>query len=356
MAEESSEEKSEAPSEKRRQEAREKGTVAKSTEINSVLVLLAGIVLLKVFGPWMIQQMAAGIVEFIKISSDTNMNYDRVILVTNMAMVLLAKMTLPVALGIMIIGIVANVAQVGFLFTLKPLMPNFEKINPISGFQRLFSMRSVIETIKNIAKLSVIGIVAYLTLKGEFDKMLVLSDASVGMIWTFTVATAYKVIMNIALVLIIIAILDYAYQRYDVEKKLKMSKQEVKEEHKQMEGDPQVKSRIRSLQREMARRRMMQEVPRATVVVTNPTHIAIALRYEASENDAPVVLAKGKQLIAQRIKSIALENHIPVVEDKPLARAMYDKIEIGSPIPMEFFTAIAEILAYVYKLKNRSAA
>lgn len=356
MAEESADEKTEAPSEKRRQEAREKGTVAKSTEINSVLVLLAGIVLLKVFGPWMMQQMAAGIVEFIKISSDKNMDYDRVILVTNMAIVLMAKMTLPVALGIMIIGIVANVAQVGFLFTLKPIIPNFQKINPISGFQRLFSMHSIFETIKNIAKLSVIGFVAYLTLKAEFNKMLVLSDASMWVIWSFTVATAYKVIMNIVLVLIIIAILDYAYQRYDVEKKLKMTKQELKEEHKQMEGDPQVKSRIRSLQREMARRRMMQEVPRATVVVTNPTHIAIALRYEPSESDAPVVLAKGKQLIAQRIKSIALENHIPVVEDKPLARAMYDKIELGLPIPMEFFTAVAEILAYVYKLKNRSAA
>lgn len=356
MADESAEEKTESPSEKRRQDAREKGTVAKSTEINSVLVLLAGILLLRAFGPWMMQQIGAGIVEFIRISSDTSMDLARLVLVTKDAMVLMAKMTLPVALGIMIIGIVANVAQVGFLFTLKPLEPKLEKINPISGFKRLFSMRSLFETVKNIAKLAIIGVVAYITLKNEFDKMLVLSDASVRVIWSFTAAIAFKVVLNIALVLIILAIIDYAYQRYDNEKRLKMTKQELKEEHKQMEGDPQVKSRVRALQREMARRRMMEEVPKATVVVTNPTHLAIALRYEPSETDAPVVIAKGKNLIAQKIKQTAIEHSIPIIEDKPLARSMYDKIEVGLPIPMEFFTAVAEILAYVYRLKNRSAA
>ena len=158
------------------------------------------------------------------------------------------------------------------------------------------------------------------------------------------------------MVLIIIAILDYAYQRYDHEKRLKMSHQELKEERKQMEGDPQVKARIRSLQREMARRRMMEQVPKATVVVTNPTYIAIAMRYEPAENDAPIVVAKGKRVIAERIKEIARENNVPIVEDKPLARAMYDKVDIGQPIPVEFFTAVAEILAYVYRLKNRTAA
>ena len=350
------EEKTEAPTEKRRQEAREKGTVAKSTEVNSVIVLLTALFMLKIFGRGIMAELYSGITEFINSISVTDMDIGRLTLLFQKAMILLAKTTLPVAGAIMIMGVVANVVQIGFLFTLKPLAPKMEKINPISGFTRLFSMRSIVETFKSIAKLSVIGIVAYITLKGEFDKMLLLSDASVLTIWSFTAAVAYKIILRIALVLVIIAILDYAYQRFDSEKQMKMSHQEIKEERKQMEGDPQVKARIRSLQREMARRRMMDQVPKATVVVTNPTYIAIALRYEPSENDAPVVVAKGKRIIAERIKTMARENNIPIIEDKPLARSMYDKIDVGLPIPMEFFTAVAEILAYVYRLKNRTAA
>ncbi len=349
----SSEEKTEAPSDKKRQDAREKGNVAKSTEINSVVVLLAGICLLKWMGPWIVDELGKCIVEFTEYCSDTTMTQARIVMLSHKSIILMGKIILPIAGSIMILGIVANIIQIGFLLTLKPLIPKFEKIDPIKGFGRLFSMRSIVETIKNILKLAIIGVVAYVTLKGEFDKMLLLSDSSVGTIWTFTCGVAFKVILRIALVLIIIAILDFAYQRYDHEKQLRMTKQEVKEEHKSMDGDPQVKARIRSLQREMARRRMMDEVPKATVVVTNPTHLAIALRYEPSESDAPVVVAKGKLSIAQRIKEIAKENNIPVVEDKPLARAMFDKVEIGFPIPMEFFTAVAEIMAYVFRLKNR---
>jgi flagellar biosynthetic protein FlhB len=235
-------------------------------------------------------------------------------------------------------------------------MPKLEKINPVSGFSRFFSMRSIVETLKNIVKLVLIICVAYITLKKEFLTMLTLADASVLSIWAYVLAVSYKVILRIALAMVIIAILDYAYQRFEHEKQLKMTHQEVKEERKQLEGDPQVKARIRSLQREMARRRMMEQVPKATVVVTNPTHLAIALRYEPKENDAPVVVAKGKDLIAQKIKKLAQENDVPVVEDKPLARSMYDKVEVGFPIPVEFFTAVAEIMAYVYRLKNRNAA
>jgi flagellar biosynthetic protein FlhB len=169
-------------------------------------------------------------------------------------------------------------------------------------------------------------------------------------------ALSFKVILRIALVLLVLAILDYAYQRYEHEKGLKMTKQEIKEEHKQAEGDPQIKSRVRSLQREMARRRMMQEVPKATVVVTNPTYIAIAMRYEPGEMEAPKVIAKGKRLIAEQIKKLALGAGVPIIEDKPLARAMYDKVNVGDDIPMEFFSAVAEILAYVYKLRKKEAA
>ncbi|MBD3320131.1 MAG: flagellar type III secretion system protein FlhB, partial [Chitinivibrionales bacterium] len=218
------------------------------------------------------------------------------------------------------------------------------------------SMRSIVETVKNLLKIAVIAVVAYITIRGKFFEFMKLSDTGPGAIWVFFMTTAFTIVWRIILVLIFLALLDLIYQRYEHEQKLKMTKEEIKEERKQMEGDPQIKSRIKSLQREMARRRMMQEVPKATVVVTNPTHIAIAIKYEPQEMPTPKVLAKGKRIIAEKIKKRALEHDIPVVEDKPLARAMYDKVQEGEDIPLEFFTAVAEILAYVYRLKNKVAA
>ncbi|MFP4163361.1 MAG: flagellar biosynthesis protein FlhB [Chitinispirillaceae bacterium] len=356
MAEQGSEEKTEAPSEKKRQDARKKGTVAKSTEVNSVLVLFVAILLFKLVGPWMIEELTYSIREIFKLCSQTDMGMRNFLQLSRKTILLVFKLVLPLCGSILVAGVLANVVQIGLLFTLEPLTPKLEKINPLSGAQRLFSMKAIVDTVKNLLKIAIIGYIAYDTLRGKYEQLLVLSDASVYTIWEFTLASAFEIFLKTAIVLLFLALLDYAYQRYEYEKKLKMTHQEVKEERKQMDGDPQVKSRIRSLQREMARRRMMEEVPEATVVVTNPTHIAIALKYEPSENDAPVVIAKGKRFIAERIKKMAQENDIPIVEDKPLARAMYDKVEIGLPIPMEFFTAVAEILAYVFKLKNKAAA
>jgi flagellar biosynthetic protein FlhB len=356
MADEAQDDKTEAPTAKRRGDARQKGTVVKSTEVNSVVVLLAGLFMLKFFGPWMIDKMSGSMIETFRSISNLDLSAQRLVALTGDATILSLVTLAPVAIGIMLFGLVANIMQIGFLFTTQPITPNLNKVNPISGFTRLFSLRSAVETIKNILKLVVIGLIAYWTVMAEFDKIMMLADASIATIVHFTAVTSYNIILRVALALIILAILDWSYQKYEHEKQLKMTKQEVKDERKQMDGDPQVKSRIKSMQREMARRRMMQEVPKATVVVTNPTFIAIALRYEPLENDAPVVLAKGKRVIAEKIKQIALEHGIPIIEDKPLARGMYDKIEIGFPIPAEFFTAVAEIMAYVYRLKHRKAA
>ena len=305
MAEDSFEEKTEAPTEKRRHESREKGTVAKSTEINSVVVLLVGIILLKMFGSWLMQGMGGCMAETFSSISNTHMDVARLSEIATKSLILILRMILPIAGGILIAGVAANILQVGFLFTFQPLIPNLSKINPITGMGRLFSAGSSVEALKSIIKLVIIGTVAYTTIVGEFHTIMMLADGSVGAIFAFTLAMAYKIIIRIVLVLIILAVFDYAYQRYTYEKKLKMSKQEVKEEHKQMEGDPKIKSRLRSMQREMARRRMMQQVPKATVVVTNPTHLAIALLYDPAVNDAPVVLAKGKRLVAERIEQIA---------------------------------------------------
>ncbi|MBN1127341.1 MAG: flagellar biosynthesis protein FlhB [Chitinispirillaceae bacterium] len=356
MADESKDDKTETATPKRRQESREKGSVAKSTEINSVIVLLTGLLMLKFFGNWMLERMGSCMIETFRSIATFELSAQQLVALMTDVSIQSILMILPVCVAIMLFGLIANIVQIGFLFTAKPITPDLKKINPISGFARLFSMKTVVETIKNILKLFIIGLVAYLTIKAEFDKIMLLSDAGIGFIISFTMSTAFQIILRVALVLVIIAILDLAYQRYDHEKQMRMTKQEVKDEHKQMEGDPKVKSRIKSLQREMARRRMMQEVPKATVVVTNPTYIAIALRYEPSQNDAPVVVAKGKRLIAEKIRQIAVENGIPIIEDKPLARGMYDKIDVGSPIPAEFFTAVAEIMAYVYRLKHRKAA
>jgi flagellar biosynthetic protein FlhB len=357
MAEDSSQEKEEAPSEKKRDDARKKGNVAKSTEVNSVFVLLSAIFLLRLVGPWIQSELIAHIREYFALcSSTTDMSMQRLIELSQGALVLLIKVVLPFAGAVMLAGVLANVVQIGLLFTWEPITPKLEKLNPLSGIKRIVSMRSVVETIKNILKITVIGYIAYVTIKNEYDILITLADASIAAIWKFILSSAYDIFVRTALVMLAIALADYGYQRYEHEKKLKMSHQEIKEERKQMDGDPQVKARIRSLQREMSRRRMMDQVPQASVVVTNPTHLAIALLYDPEKGDAPVVVAKGKDFVAQRIKKIAEENEVPLVEDKPLARAMYDKVEVGMPIPTEFFAAVAEVMAYVYKLKGKKVA
>lgn len=356
MPEESFEDRTEAPTPKRRREAREKGNVAKSTEVNSVLVLLTGTLLLRMVSPWMFEKIGGNITRSLGIISNPGLDQASIIAYFRSSVIIFFTVALPIALVILAVGLLANIIQVGFIFTGNPLIPKLEKINPLSGLKRMFSMRSVFEAIKSIFKMIIITVVAYITIRGEYRNLITLSDTSVGIIWVTILRVGFKIVFRSALVLIFLAILDYAYQRYEYEKKLKMTRYEIKEERKQLEGDPLIKARVRSLQREMSRRRMMEEVPRATVVVTNPTTLAIAIRYEQVEMEAPVVLAKGKQLIAKRIKQIAIENDIPVVEDKILARAMYDQVEIGREIPMEFYNAVAEILAYVYKLKNKIAA
>ncbi|MDR3013521.1 MAG: flagellar biosynthesis protein FlhB [Chitinispirillales bacterium] len=357
MAEDSSQEKTETPSEKKRRDARQEGTVAKSTEVNSVFVLLAAIFLLRLIGPWMLSELEQNIRETFAMISETDMSDQRLILLAQSSLMLLIKLIIPFVSAIMFAGLIANIIQVGLMATVKPITPKLEKVNPLSGFKRMFAMRSIVETIKNILKISIIGYIAYLTIRGDYSILIALADASVEAIWNFIFASAYDIFLRTALALLVIAVADYSYQRYEHEKKLKMSHQEVKEERKQMDGDPQIKARIRSLQREMARRRMMDSVPQASVVVTNPTHLAIALLYEPEKDmDAPVVTAKGKGVIAQRIKKLAEDNKVPVVEDKPLAWAMFDKVEVNQPIPEEFFMAVAEILAYVYRMNNKGAA
>jgi len=260
---------------------------------------------------------------------------------------------LPVMAVAMIVAMFSNFLQFGFLFTTETMKLDLKKIDPIKGIKKIISLRAIVNLIKSLLKVAFIGSVTGMIIWMNLDDVLSLSFHSP---WdTLTTVAKLAAMMGIAsaIALLIIAILDYIYEKFEYEKQLRMSKQDIKDEYKNMEGDPLIKSKIKQRQREMAMRRMMQEVPKADVVITNPTHYAVALRYDDGSMDAPKVVAKGADFVAQKIKMIAKENDIVMVENRPLARALYDQVEIGEEVPEEFFKAVAEILAYVYRIKRK---
>jgi flagellar biosynthetic protein FlhB len=259
----------------------------------------------------------------------------------------------PFLLVAMIAGLMINILQVGFHVSSKAIAPKFSKIDPMKGLKRLFSMRSLFELVKNILKMAIIGFVAYLTIKGESSKLFLLVDLGVMDILGYMGEVSFKILYSTCWILIVLAVLDYAYQRWEHEKSLKMSLKEVKEENKQTEGDPLIKGRIRRLQREMAKKRMMAAVPKADVVITNPTHFAVAIRYEPDTMNAPCVIAKGADFLAQKIKEIARDSGVPVIENKLVAQVLYKVTAVDRAVPENLYKAIAEILAHVYSLKQK---
>ena len=351
MAGDQSQDKTEQPTSKKLADARQKGNVAQSREIPSVMILSGGVGVLFFAAPWMLSRLTelmraiylqAGSGRFMPETAHTLL-WDVFI----NAVVLLV----PLMLIVMTAGVVGNVAQFGFLITGEKMSPNLAKLNPISGLKKLVSLRSLVELAKSVIKLIIIGGVAYLVIHRYVDQIPGLMQLSVGSILSFVGNVSFQLGLYTCMVLFIMAVLDFAYTKWQHHHDLKMTKQEVKDEHKQREGDPSVKARIRSIQREMARQRMMEAVPDATVVITNPTHLAIALKYDEGM-PAPTVVAKGAGFIAQQIKAIAAEKGIPLVENKPLARTMFKTTDIGDCIPAALYRAVAEILAYVYRLKG----
>ncbi len=355
MADQSSD-KTEQPTPKRLEDARKKGNVAKSMEINSAFILLGGTLTLLFISGFMFQNFST----FMKHVFSSLMTYqiarDSVRPYAISLIAISIKLIAPLLLAIMVIGILANVGQVGFLFTLEPVIPNPEKIDPIKGFQRIFSMRSVEELVKGILKIAIIGYVMYRVIKGHYSDYFLLMDQGTGQIISFMMKVIFQMAIWASLILVVLAAADFAFQKWNYLKDMRMTKQEVKEEMKEYEGDPQVKGRIRSLQREMARKRMMADVPKADVVITNPTHYAVALKYNPEGMDAPRVLAKGSRKLAMKIKEIARENGVPIVEDPPLARALFKSTEVGMEIPVDLFQSVAEVLAYIYRLKGKRLA
>jgi flagellar biosynthetic protein FlhB len=347
-------EKTESATPKKRQEARKKGQVAKSSELPGAFILFFTFLSFMMFGGFLKKH-------FFNIFNVTFSDYllsDITIpnVTTLFGNLLLEGLTLlsPIFFVTMFIALMGNYLQIGLLFTGDPLLMKFNKINPLEGAKKIFGLRSIVEFLKSMLKVTVVGVVVYITLSGQINQIMTLSHLSLENTMSFVASITVRLGITIGLILMVLAIFDYIYQKYEHEKSLKMSKQDIKDEYKKSEGDPLIKGKIKERQRKLAMQRMMQEIPNADVVITNPTHYAIALKYNASAMEAPKVIAKGKDYIALKIREIAKEHNIVMMENKPLARALYNQVELGDSIPADLFQAVAEILAYVYKIKGRS--
>ena len=354
MAEQEGQEKTEVPTEKKRRESREEGQVAFSKELSSA-ALLAGIVLtLVATSPVILDAMRQLMSQIFRdLAQSEELSIDSIFTLSGEILSIILPAFAPFAAVIIFVGIFASVLQVGVMITFKAISPKFNKISPLTGLKRLFSSQSLADFLKSMAKLIIVGFVGYLT---YIDKITELNGLSVStpesiLIYNFTVVA--EVAGKIVLALVAIAIFDYFYQRWHHEQQLMMTKQEVKDETKQTEGDPQLKARIRQIQREMSNARMMQEVPKADAVIVNPTHFSVAILYDRDVMSAPEVIAKGADHLALRMRTVARENNVPILERPELARDLYANVEIGDDIPERFYKAIAEILAFVYRLRKR---
>ncbi len=346
------EEKTEPATPKRRREAREKGQVAKSVELNTAMILAAGLIFFYFNASALGEYFRQTFVQFVTMAANFHLNVDTFPYLVKQITYIMFKIMLPFLIVMVVVSFLVNVAQVGFMFAPKALELKLDKLNPVNGFKNLFSLRSFGEMVKSILKLIVISYILYLFIKASLPFWLTLTDTTEQQVFIALLRGIFKVGLYVLIFILFMAILDYLFQRYNFEKSIRMSPKEIKDEYKQMEGDPHVKQRIRRLQMELARRRMMEEVKKADVVVTNPTHYAVALSYKETSMKAPKVVAKGLNRIAERIKEIALEHDVPVVEKPQLARELYKKVKIDEYIPEELYHAVAEILAYVYRIKG----
>ncbi len=351
MADDSDLDKSEQPTDSKLKKAKEKGQIPRSRELTSLMILLVGILLFWVMGTHFVSKLKAIIQHAMLVAHRTD---DDKQIIFNLINLLTAGFwaILPIFVGLVIVAIIAPLSVGGLLFSLQSIKPNLGKLNPISGFKRLFSLRIFSELFKSILKVVLIAFAAALFLIHQFPNMLALPSMYLNNALSQVMQLLIYASLLIVLALIPMVGFDIFYQIWSNLKKLKMSKQEVKDEFKEQEGNPQIKGRIRQMQQAIARRRMMKDVPKANVIVTNPTHYAVALQYDEKTMSAPKILAKGTDNIASKIKQIAQEHQIPQLEAPPLARALYRHGEIGKSIPAELYAAVAQILAWVYQLKR----
>jgi flagellar biosynthesis protein FlhB len=349
--------KTEDPSEYKLRKAREEGRVAKSQDLTGAIGLLLPVLTLAVFAPWMLSTLSDMLRWFLSVAVQLDPTTDMALLGSQF-LNYFSQLVLPVALVAVISALFGNILQVGFLFTTKPLKPDIKKIIPKIGQylkKTVFSGEGLFNLAKSLFKIAIIIVIAYLNIMAEIPRLSRLFSATV---WTSTIlvcSIALRIIIEVAILLLALAIPDYLYQRHLFKKNLKMTKQEVKEEHKMFEGDPKVKSRLRERMREILSKNMAINVPKADVVVTNPTHFAVAIEYNPQLSAVPTVSAKGQDEVALRIRAIAKENGVPVVENRPLARALYAAVEVGDPVPEDYYQAIANVLAQVAKIDKKLA-
>lgn len=346
-------EKTEKATPKKVQDSRKKGQVAKSQELPAALILtmsFASFLMLgnyykthffnlfgNMFENWLMMELTPG-----------NLGDFFAAILLEIALLLA-----PIFAIVIIVGVVGNLVQFGFLLATEPIQPKLSKLNPIEGFKRMFSMRSIVEFLKSLLKVIIIAVVVYSIISNEWTTIMSLALQPIAAVFSYSAGLVIRLGITIGAILVVLAFLDYLYQKYEHAKSLRMSKQDIKDEHKKSEGDPLIKRKIREKQLRMAISRMMQDIPNADVVITNPTHFAVALKYDSSNMEAPKVVAKGMDHLALKIREVAKEHGVVTMENKPLARALYSQTEIGDSIPADLFQAVAEVLAYVYKLKGR---
>lgn len=347
------EEKTEEATSKRKQDARQEGQIVKSNEVNTVVVLFSSFIAIVLMKNLFYEKIGGLISKYFRLAEDAGTILER----GNTAPFFRSIMTdvivytLPMLLVAFVASLISNVAQVGFLFTTKPLQPKLSNISPLKGFKKIFSKQSVMELFKSIAKILLVGYVGYHSISEQMDRIINSAFYTTASFYYALFDVLFQSLIKIFGVLLIIAAVDYFFKWRQHRKSIRMSKQEIKEEFKQQEGDPQVKSKRKQKQQEMAMSRMMQSIPKADVIITNPTHYSVAIQYDAMQNSAPILLAKGMDLIALKIREVAKEHKIPIVENKMLARTIYSNIEIGNVITEDLYEAVAEVLAYIYSLR-----
>ncbi len=345
----SDQEKTQQPTEHRREEFRKKGDVAKSRELVSIGVLLGGFLTLYFFIGWMFE-LYNELQLFIFQRINFSINSDNIGQILSYPILQMFKMLMPFFIAVVVISIGANVAQTGFLVSENAFKFDFSRINPASKFKQIFlSKQSFFELFKAILKLVIVGLISWFIILSSIGLIIDTLQRQISDILSITGVFVFKLILNSLILLLFLGFADFIFQKFQMEEKMKMTHQEIKDEYKQMEGDPFVKSKRRSKQREISMNRMMQEVPQADVIVTNPTHFAVALKYDRKKNRAPIVVAKGADFLAQKIKEVAKDSGVQIVENKMLARALYWNVDIGDSIPESLFKTVAELLAYVYK-------
>ncbi len=351
-----SEEKTEQPTAKKIRDSRNKGQIPQSKDLNGAISLILVFAFMSALSGFYIERLFGFFYATTDMIADPGMIFvdGNLRLFLNEVIITILQLSLPLLAVAMVSGALVSYVQVGNVFTMEPLMPKLEKINPIKGFKNMFSSRSLVELLKSLSKA---GLILYITVSYVSDKLIILiSTVELELVQIIMILweLVFGVVLRSSILLFVIAVFDFAFKKWKNRKDLMMTKQEIKDEYKQSEGDPLLKSKIKEKQRAFAMSRMMQDVPKADVVITNPTHFAIAILYDAQLSDAPKVVAKGQDLVAANIKRVATEHDVPLVENKPLAQALYKSTDIGDFISPDLYEAVAEVLAYVYTLKKKA--